>query len=294
MAATESISAPFNQIVVDIGNSAVKIGGIPYSAANSAGLEAVTRIAGEPVEVMLSACAMWCDRFAAEQSHWIVASVVPKLSESLADFVRTQRPRDTLHAITWRDVPLAIEWDDPESLGIDRLLAALAATKFCPDAAWRSVVVVDFGTATTIDVVRYNSAAMPTFVGGFIVPGIATALRSLNAATAALPLISPRDLRSDEIAFPARSTASAMASGVVTQTVAAVNWVYSQELHQSQDAVAILLTGGDADIVADVLVKNCLAENGLAVTVQPNLVLRGAAMIALRHSRVGGNPSKRQ
>ncbi len=81
-------------------------------------------------------------------------------------------------------VPIRSAYLTPETLGRDRLAAAVGATVLWPG---RNVLIVDCGTAVTIDLVTADG----TFQGGCISPGLRTRFRALHDYTAALPLCSP-------------------------------------------------------------------------------------------------------
>ena len=99
--------------------------------------------------------------------------------------------------------PLAVRVDRPGEVGADRLVNALAAARLYGTPA----VVVDFGTATTLDCVAADGA----YVGGAIAPGLELGLEALAARTAKLPRI---ELRAPDRAI-GRDTVSAMQSGTV-------------------------------------------------------------------------------
>ena len=80
------------------------------------------------------------------------------------------------------DIPIKIEYDFPNEIGTDRLINAFGGIKKYPN---KNLIIVDFGTATTIDIV----SASNTYLGGIILPGIITSLRTLEAKTAKLPHI---------------------------------------------------------------------------------------------------------
>ncbi len=98
-------------------------------------------------------------------------------------------------------VPLAIRVDRPSEVGADRLVNALAAARLYGTPA----VVVDFGTATTLDCVATDGA----YVGGAIAPGLELGLEALAARTAKLPRI---ELRAPDRAI-GRDTVTAMQCG---------------------------------------------------------------------------------
>src|SRR3989442_1089942 len=109
-------------------------------------------------------------------------------------------------------VPLGVRTDGPQEAGAARLVNALAAARLYGTPA----VVVDFGTATTLDCVAADGA----YVGGAIAPGLELGLEALAARTAKLPRI---ELRTPDRAI-GRDTVSAMQSGTIFgyQALAAV------------------------------------------------------------------------
>ena len=100
-------------------------------------------------------------------------------------------------------VPIAVRVDRPDEVGADRLVNALAAARLYGTPA----VVVDFGTATTLDCVATDGA----YVGGAIAPGLELGLEALAARTAKLPRI---ELRTPDRAI-GRNTVQAMQSGTI-------------------------------------------------------------------------------
>ncbi len=102
------------------------------------------------------------------------------------------------------DWGIEIDVDDPRSLGADRAVNAIAAHAKYPG----DLIVVDFGTATTFDVVDFNGA----YKGGIIAPGINLSLDALVGNTAKLPRIAIEAPRSDSVI--GRNTEDQMLIGV--------------------------------------------------------------------------------
>src|SRR3954453_15294371 len=130
-----------------------------------------------------------------------LASVVPALTAAVESIAgRHDIPLLSAGAGT---VPLAVRVDRPGDVGADRLVNALAAARLHGTPA----VVVDLGTATTLDCVAADGA----YVGGAIAPGLELGLEALAARTAKLPRI---ELRAPNRAI-AGDTVSAMQSGTI-------------------------------------------------------------------------------
>lgn len=111
-------------------------------------------------------------------NFWI-ASVVPKASEALATILIRTYPESIVHLLENSEVPIINRYKDPDQAGIDRLLAACAAHKKYDSP----LIVISFGTATTIDCVSREGE----FLGGIIAPGIFSGAKMLHTSTAQLP-----------------------------------------------------------------------------------------------------------
>ena len=122
--------------------------------------------------------------FAADDVEQIIVStVVPRALHNLQVLAQKYFHRDALIAgqppIEWG---IDIDVDEPRSLGADRAVNAIAAHAKYPG----DLIVVDFGTATTFDVIDFNGA----YKGGIIAPGINLSLDALVNAAAKLPRLS--------------------------------------------------------------------------------------------------------
>jgi len=137
-------------------------------------------------------------------------------------------------------VPLRNLYGTPATLGLDRLAAAVGAHTMFPD---KTLLVVDFGTAITYDVVT----AAGEFLGGNIAPGAALRFAALNEHTRTLPL---GELPEAAAQFPARNTADAIAGGVALGVVAEAEW-YARRAREEFGAEGVIFTGGDAPYFAE-------------------------------------------
>lgn len=143
-------------------------------------------------------------------------------------------------------VPLKNCYSTPETLGIDRMAAAVGAASLYPS---RAVLVVDFGTAITIDLVTAGGE----FRGGNISPGVRTRFRSLNTFTASLPLVDLEDYdlqtaeRADYVV--ASSTKEAIAKGVVDGIFLEIQG-YIELFSRQYAEINVIFTGGDAKVFA--------------------------------------------
>ncbi len=119
-------------------------------------------------------------------------------------------------------VPVAIEVDAPEKVGLDRLLAAVAANALRP--ADRAAIVIDSGTATTVNYI----SSQGTFCGGAILPGLEMSAKALNHYTALLPLLPVHELGGDEPVAPGRNTREAIRNGLLWGQVGAIRELIRQ------------------------------------------------------------------
>ncbi len=134
--------------------------------------------------------------------------------------------------------PLTNLYQTPDTLGPDRLAAAVGAAALFPG---RNVLVVDFGTAITIDMVT----ARGEYLGGNISPGAAMRLRALNRFTESLPL----GEICERAELHACSSKSAVESGVVNGIVFEIEG-YIARTREKYGDFEIIFTGGDGNFFA--------------------------------------------
>lgn len=99
-------------------------------------------------------------------------------------------------------LPITLNYKTPETLGRDRIAAAVGAYTIDSDATW---LIVDLGTCLTLDVVHKHC-----FEGGLIAPGIEMRFRAMHEFTAGLPLVYYKK----DILFPGKSTEESLQVGV--------------------------------------------------------------------------------
>ncbi|MGB5528422.1 MAG: type III pantothenate kinase [Ignavibacteriaceae bacterium] len=141
---------------------------------------------------------------------------------------------------------LKIKYKTPDTLGMDRVCSTIAAYHLAVTGKMmlknQHLITIDFGTATTLNVVSPEGY----FIGGLIAPGIYTMLKSLNEKTAQLPL---SDLVSYE-GLIGNSTSSSILSGVYTSTIGMINETVNQlsEINNCSSPI-IFATGGNAESI---------------------------------------------
>ena len=132
-------------------------------------------------------------------------------------------------------VPIENNYRSKETLGLDRLAAAIGATGLFPG---RDLLIIDAGTAITYDVVDAEKG----FMGGNISPGLRTRFRSLHHFTGRLPLLTP----AKDWPEIGSTTEEAIQSGVLTGILLEVEGVI-QKVKSRWPELTIIMTGGDAE-----------------------------------------------
>ncbi len=169
----------------------------------------------------------------------VVSSVVPPLNltmELLAD-----KYFGTRAVFIEPGIPtgMPIRYDNPAEVGADRIVNSVAAIELYG----APVVVVDFGTATTFDVV--NSAG--EYVGGIITPGIGISAEALFARASRLYRVDVRKPRT----LVGSNTSDAMQSGIYYGFVGQVDGILKRLCEEMPDLKTVVATGGLAELIAE-------------------------------------------
>ena len=167
-----------------------------------------------------------------------IASVVPHLDQALRQ-IAASFSVEPLFVDHTTDTGLKLFYDPPSDLGADRIVDAVAAmTKYGTPC-----IVVDFGTATTFNVVSKSRE----FLGGAISPGLLTCAEALFTRAAKLP-------RVDFVRPPAvigTSTVEAIQSGIYYGYAGLVDGMIARMLEDMLSVSRIVATGGLAPLIAD-------------------------------------------
>jgi type III pantothenate kinase len=234
-------------LAIDIGNSRMKFGLFDGAAsARPHGLPDCLHFLALPLteSIPWPEVFRWAEVLGGQAPRAAVASVNPAGTEALlAGWPQTGWPPPRVIAGP-AALPLSIEVEFPERVGIDRLLNAVAGNRLRP--ADRALVVVDSGTATTVDLVTAAGA----FAGGAILPGLALASRSLHHYTALLPLIPTEELAGEPPEALGRSTRAALRSGIFWGQVGAVKELIARLSERIEPPPTVLLTGGAGQLLA--------------------------------------------
>ncbi len=171
----------------------------------------------------------------------IVGSVVPDADLHVKRFCSKYLSAEPLF-VTKDIVDIGITIDRPEDVGADRLINALAVKKLYPQVQNQPVIVIDFGTATTFDVIDCDM----NYAGGVIAPGIHLSVEALERAAAKLPRV--------EITKPDRvighSTVGAIQSGIFWGYISMIEGMVARLNEELGAQPFVLATGGLAGLFA--------------------------------------------
>jgi type III pantothenate kinase len=168
----------------------------------------------------------------------VISSVVPTSTGALRDMVQRYFGFPPVVVEPGTKTGLSIATDNPREVGADRVVNALAAFSRYGGPC----IVVDFGTATTYDVVSEKGE----FLGGAIGPGVGTKNASLTRETARLPLV---ELHAPRTAI-GKNTIEAIQSGLVYGSAAEADGIVERMRKELGGDATVIATGGLAPVIA--------------------------------------------
>lgn len=253
-------------LVVDVGNTNTVLG--LYEGDE---LEEHWRIATSPQTTTDELGVLYRSLFATQGiphdvvAAAIVSSVVPPIDHAVRRACQRYFGVEARFVTSKSDLGIGIRYDNPHEVGADRLVNAVAAYQRHKSAC----IIIDFGTATTFDVVAEDGA----YLGGVISPGLGVSLDALIARAAKLPKV--------EIKKPASimgtNTISAIQAGTVYGYIGLVDGICRRIFEAYPDtAFKVIATGGLAGLIGQ--------ESELIETVEPFLTLDGLRLIHERWS----------
>ncbi|HEX6202438.1 MAG TPA: type III pantothenate kinase [Thermoanaerobaculia bacterium] len=168
----------------------------------------------------------------------VVSSVVPPLEPTLERLAVRYFHCQPLFVAPGVRTGLPIRYDNPSEVGADRIVNSLAARELYG----APVIVVDFGTATTFDVVN----AAGEYAGGIIAPGILVSAEALFARASRLRRV---DVKKPP-QLVGRDTSGAMQSGFYYGYIGLVDGILERLLAEIPDVKNVVATGGQAQLIA--------------------------------------------
>ncbi|MER3414596.1 MAG: hypothetical protein C4297_00060 [Gemmataceae bacterium] len=217
-------------VVVDIGNTVMK-----WGRCADRGVVATARL---PLEDEASWNKQAESLDLPQPARWLIASVRPQTTGLLTAWLRARG--DQFRVLSPRDQPpLRLAIEQPERLGIDRVLDALAANARRPPD--RPALIVDAGSAVTVDWLTSEGV----FAGGAILPGPRLMARALSEGTALLPLVY---VERPPACVPGNNTERAVAAGIYYALVGGV--LRLAQAYQAEGPRVTFVTGGYAELMA--------------------------------------------
>jgi type III pantothenate kinase len=188
----------------------------------------------------------------------VVSSVKPAWTKVIKEIVQTGLDEEIL--IIGKDIPLPMTlWvDEPDKVGTDRVVSAAAAYDVVGDA----VVVADFGTAVTIDLIDQNGV----FLGGVICPGFEISAKALRDYTAQLPNIKITKPKAPY----GKNTVDAINCGLYYSIVGALQEIIRRYAEKFGKWPQTIITGSGAKVIAG----DCQFIDNYV----PNLVVKGIVL----------------
>ncbi len=194
----------------------------------------------------------------------IIASVVPKLTGIISEAVK-KFYNDKVLIIGEKSVKLNIDikLNNKSEIGADRLVNGIAGYK----KFGGGLIIIDFGTATTFDVIGEQGE----YLGGIIAPGINLSIKALHDMTAQLPKIKVKKQEN----VIGKSTVEAMNSGIYFGYISLVEGLVKRIKNEYQKPMKVILTGG-----LSTLFENAISEIDY---VDSDLILEGLRIIYLQN-----------
>lgn len=188
-----------------------------------------------------------------------ISSVVPNLTNILERMSEKYFGCKPLVVNSDLNLGVEVDYDEPHAVGSDRICAAVAGyAKY-----GGPLIILDFGTATTFDVV----SASGVYLGGAIAPGLETAATDLQRRAAKLPRI--------ELRFPenviGKTTVKSMQSGIMFGAVDAMEGIVRRIRSSLGTEAKVIATGGYAKVIS--------AQTRVIDHIEPTLVLEGVRII---------------
>lgn len=192
-----------------------------------------------------------------------MAYVVPPVGDALRDLSRRYFGVEPLVVSAATNTGMAIHYDPPGAVGADRIVNAYAARVLWGEPENVPCVVVDYGTATTLDAVSRDGA----YEGGALLPGIGISLDALFAQAA---LLSRVELTAPPAAI-GKNTADALRSGTLLGYAAQTDGMVRRFVSELEGEARVIATGGFAPLIG----PHCETVE----IVDPDLTLTGLRLL---------------
>ena len=256
-------------LTIDSGNSQIVVG-----AFEDRELRRVWRLTTDPSKSVEDYGVQFSSFFANQKfnlqdiSACIMSSVVPQLNSTFEIMVKSVFQLDLTLVTPNSPHGLILRYDNPSEIGTDRLVNAAAGF----DRYHCDLIIVDFGTATTLCTITENGE----YLGGVIAPGLKNSVESLSHQAAQLPMV--------DLVQPMKvigtNTVEGMHSGAVFGHADLVDGLVTRIRAEIGKQAFVLATGGLASLITPI--SKTIQE------VRPNLTLEGLELLYRRMSLISG------
>lgn len=204
----------------------------------------------------------------AETDGVIISCVVPPMINTMERLCSTYFHLTPLIVGPGLKTGMPIRYDNPKEVGADRIVNAIAAY----EKHKQSLIVVDFGTATTFDYI----SSQGEYMGGAIAPGIGVSSEALFKAASKLPRIEL--IKPDSII--GKNTVASIQAGIVFGYISLVDGIVEKMKNQVKSNPLVVATGGLAEFIAEESrfidkVDSLLTLKGLQILYEKNLKGKG-------------------
>jgi type III pantothenate kinase len=260
---------PSNVLAIDIGNTRAKFGVFQISQNKTVAVRSiVARVLDDTPHLADALSTWWQMQELPSPLEAVIAGSDPETRDQLSADWPFEKCKP-LVVSSYQQIPISVDVDIPSKVGIDRLLNVFAAGQLHSDN--RSVIVVDSGTATTVDLMTSDKI----FRGGSILPGLRLSAHAMHDYTARLPMINVDTEPAELPEVPGRNTEDAMRAGLFIGQLGAVRELIERLSRSALDRfkekalpIVVVTGGGGRQLVRhlhDSTYIDSLALHGLSL-----------------------------
>lgn len=240
-------------LALDVGNTNLVFGLLDAAGQSGAGWRLPTGAAADADSLVRAVADHLADAAIAPDAieALVVASVVPAVNPAIAGLAKTHGWPLIMAGEAGVELGISVDLENPAEVGADRLVNALGAQRL----GLVPSIIIDFGTATTFDLVLADGAGQPVYAGGIIAPGVNLSVEALSRAAAKLPEMDMGEMdiqnwQAADVPVPGRSTRQAMRAGVLWGYVGLAEGLITRLQQSAGQSVPVIATGGLASLYA--------------------------------------------